>query len=551
MDHGDTLSLTGRIGVIDLVCSIPPTLVRLRANGENVGPAYQAACAASWLRNGFRSRSLNPAREIPALPAIAGVGFEPFVARDDIVDVGHPGPSLGTIFDVVAAEGPCVVVNGDVYLLSIPDLPTRLNALCRDSLVVARRTDVTDLLGPAHGVFATGIDFVAFRPDLMMPILRDPGIRQFQLGVPWWDYVLPIAASFLHPVRRIREPFLVHHAHPAQWDNEQYGRVRIRARAVLADFARRQPESERAREFLRRLSIADAAGSAYDADREFSILCMEWLFGPSGPVEEVELPLASDDAVLRSLVRSGLTGAGDQPVAAVRSPGPPPTVPSAPDPASDEKTLSAPSGLVDEIETRPASDDAVVPMLARCGPASAGGEQAADAGRQSTAPLSAAPRHPESDQNMSRFLALLPRIRSMPAPVGRAMTRLELLARAERPPRLREILASASHDLGGLAYLDGKALERHFRPGLRRLAGLGIAVRRKSTGNRRNRFLVGGSEVRYPIALFQLGRVPVLAEIVGAVARDLCTVGVLLYRLSRARPVAPPDLALGDEPETW
>ena len=267
------------------------------------------ACAASWVQNGLRPRSLNAPQELDQIPTLAGVSSEPFVQENPVVAPDHPGPSLGNIFDVVAPDEPCAITNADVYLLKVSGLPSLIRDLTRDALLVARRTDVTGLLGSAQGIFTTGIDFVAFRPDTVMPVMEDPGIRQFQLGVTWWDYVFPIAASFLVPVRRLREPFLIHHAHEAYWNNQQYETIRKQAKAVVASFAQRQSaKSEVAREFLRRLALTETAGSEHEVDVGFSILCIEWLFGSLGPVQEIELPLDRDDAVFSALVSSGPGG---------------------------------------------------------------------------------------------------------------------------------------------------------------------------------------------------------------------------------------------------
>jgi len=299
--------MTGTGENVDLISSIPSRLVRFGTHGANVGPAYQEACVASWVRNGFRPRSLNATRELDQIPTLAGVSIEPFVQENSAVAPDHPGPSLGNIFDVVGPDEPCAITNADVYLLKVPGLPSLIRTLTWDALLVARRMDVTGLLESAQGIFATGIDFVAFRPDTVMPVLQDPGIRQFQLGVTWWDYVFPIAASFLVPVRRLREPFLIHHAHEAYWNNEQYETIRKQARAVLASFAQRQSaKSEVAREFLRRLTLTETAGSEHEAEVGFSILCIEWLFGSPGPVREIELPLDRHDPVFSALVRSVL-----------------------------------------------------------------------------------------------------------------------------------------------------------------------------------------------------------------------------------------------------
>jgi hypothetical protein len=461
--------MTGTGENVDLITSIPSRLVRFGTHGASVGPAYQEACAASWVQNGLRPRSLNAPQELDQIPTLAGVSSEPFVQENPVVAPDHPGPSLGNIFDVVAPDEPCAITNADVYLLKVSGLPSLIRDLTRDALLVARRTDVTGLLGSAQGIFTTGIDFVAFRPDTVMPVLQDPGIRQFQLGVTWWDYVFPIAASFLVPVRRLREPFLIHHAHEVYWNNQQYETIRKQAKTVLASFAHRQSaKSEVAREFLRWLALTEAAGSEHEADVGFSMLCIEWLFGSLGPVQEIELPLDRDDAVFSALVSSVL----------------------------------------------------------------------ADGARSGAAPPRSQPNFTGNEQS-SLFFDLLSRSKPARTSIGRAMTKLEQLTLSERTPRFREILASSIRDLRGVAYLSGRALERHFRPKLRRLTRFGLGLRRKPSRGRGYKFVLGGNEVRYPLELFRLGKTPTLPEIAKASAFDLGTIFVLFYSLCRR----PPDRA--------
>ena len=107
--------MTGTGENVDLITSIPSRLVRFGTHGASVGPASQEACAASWVQNGLRPRSLNAPQELDQIPTLAGVSSEPFVQENPVVAPDHPGPSLGNIFDVVAPDEPCAITNADVY----------------------------------------------------------------------------------------------------------------------------------------------------------------------------------------------------------------------------------------------------------------------------------------------------------------------------------------------------------------------------------------------------------------------------------------------------
>ena len=56
-----------RVTDIALVTSVPPTMKRPGPGGEDAGPAWRAACLASWPAPGWRVVTLNPADELAAL----------------------------------------------------------------------------------------------------------------------------------------------------------------------------------------------------------------------------------------------------------------------------------------------------------------------------------------------------------------------------------------------------------------------------------------------------------------------------------------------------
>ena len=99
-------------------------------------------------------------------------------------------------------------------------------------LVFAGRTEFTSCLGKYS---FRKVDFIAFDPRLLAKTFEHPLLGRLQLGIPWWSWVLPIAASFVAPIHCVSRPFLLHMEHSHRWGSDAMERSRAccngRARA--------------------------------------------------------------------------------------------------------------------------------------------------------------------------------------------------------------------------------------------------------------------------------------------------------------------------------
>ena len=196
---------------IPLITSLPPSLSRRDAAGDEVGAAYQERCIESWRRAGFEPISVNSTAEshhhaVRTIP----------VSRDASVITGRPQVFLADVLAVASEQAngrPFVVMNAD--LLIRPDMALAANVLGLHAgeFLFSRRIDIRRP-DQTHGMpFLHGYDFFAGHADDISG-LRDGG---FVFGAPWWDYYLPLM-MFARGCRIYQtEPPVLHLTHAVNW----------------------------------------------------------------------------------------------------------------------------------------------------------------------------------------------------------------------------------------------------------------------------------------------------------------------------------------------
>lgn len=271
---------------MQLITSVPPRLSRLNGEGHDVGPQHQLRCIESWRANGFDVASVNrPDEEVPA-----PVKVERMSRRESGYYHNRYGPPLGAAFSV-ARKTRIAITNADIYLSRLDGGAGALEDMTDDAFVFGQRVEARSLDDPAGYMYLLGVDLVAFDVGRYPALVNDPGLRRFQFGCPWWDYVVPIAASFFGPVKRLAPPLLFHHAHEARWLREDQAAMCKAAYKVLTRLAR-QAGTPLARDFLAR------ARETQGVEHAFSLLCIEWLF-MSDIIENVAPPIDINDPVVR------------------------------------------------------------------------------------------------------------------------------------------------------------------------------------------------------------------------------------------------------------
>jgi hypothetical protein len=239
---------------VPLVTSVPPSLSRVSARGEELGPDWLDRCRASWHAAGFVPISVNSAQELQRF----GKGFTGVRTivrtRDARAETGKPLVHFHDLLQAAveaAGDGPVALANADV-LLEGRELTPLVVALRPGQAYFSRRIDVPAPDSREGQPYAYGIDFFAMHArDLAA--LRDGG---FVFGAPWWDYYLPAALLAARVVLRpLAGRHVFHLAHGERWNAEQWrlfgGRFVERVPPLL-----REAGSIDARGYLRELLYA-------------------------------------------------------------------------------------------------------------------------------------------------------------------------------------------------------------------------------------------------------------------------------------------------------
>ena len=180
----------------------------------------------SWRAAGFSSIvSVNADAEIAALagrfPDVAFVAAR----KTAKADYGRACPAVGELLGAGAEVGaPAVaVLNADVVLAVGADFAARLATAARGGLAAGCRVDVgPDAPGqprPASSYYDVGFDLCA----VDTAYADRPELEGFWLGLPWWDYALPLAVARAGGMPRFcAAPVLVHTAHGAAWSHRAF-----------------------------------------------------------------------------------------------------------------------------------------------------------------------------------------------------------------------------------------------------------------------------------------------------------------------------------------
>ena len=222
------------------------------------------AALRSFAANGFSVISVNPKEEIERVrslyPGVAVVAASP---RNPIA-VGRYGAALGSIFEAAAGCRMLGICNADIVMLG-SDIRAALER-DPDTFFAAQRLDIDRPGGNILGLYRRGVDAVFFDSGRYAALVEDENLARFQLGAPFWDVVLPIAASFHGPVAFVAPPFIVHVVHKPRVFGADYDILRLWAIETLVRHAERYADDRpAARAFL---SLFDTCGGRRSGARD-------------------------------------------------------------------------------------------------------------------------------------------------------------------------------------------------------------------------------------------------------------------------------------------
>lgn len=184
--------------------------------------ARHRAAVASFVLAGFSPIiSVNTPREIEALwqdfPDVTFVPGPDAAARP----FGRPFAALDDLLAAGAATGAqaVAIINADIVLAPPAGLAARLGRAALGGAVLACRVDVANLAARSGQYYDVGFDVCAVDAGLARRI----DLKGFYLGLPWWDYALPLAV--LAAGGRLgfgTAPGFRHTVHASGWSNRHF-----------------------------------------------------------------------------------------------------------------------------------------------------------------------------------------------------------------------------------------------------------------------------------------------------------------------------------------
>src|SRR5882724_1767733 len=226
-----------QLGRIVVATSFPPKLVR--ANGGRPMEDYDRLCVQSWITCGFKIISLNAPDEIPALasrhPEVAFVPTE----RNASSVFGRKTPFIADLLAALARESaPTLgIINSDILFEPATAWRDLEQLVAQKSVVTGQRCDTRSLAdGTLHRYFP-GFDYFFFDKSAAKDLANDT--MPFSMGLPWWDYWLPVVLALRgYNIRCVAHPTVLHLVHeaPTATRSAAWRRLGVEfARAVLSE----------------------------------------------------------------------------------------------------------------------------------------------------------------------------------------------------------------------------------------------------------------------------------------------------------------------------
>jgi hypothetical protein len=202
-------------GRVVVATSFPPQLVRTNA-GRRM-EEYDRLCVQSWIACGFKIISLNAPDEIPALasryPEVAFIPTE----RNASAVFGRKTPFIADLLSALAHEsGDALgIINSDILFEPAAAWRDIEEFVAERCVVTGQRCDTKSLAGGALHRYFPGFDYFFFDRAAANALASDP--NPFSMGLPWWDYWLPVALVLRgYEIRCVARPAILHLAHESQ-----------------------------------------------------------------------------------------------------------------------------------------------------------------------------------------------------------------------------------------------------------------------------------------------------------------------------------------------
>jgi len=173
----------------------------------------QQACINTWQSLGFSVVSLNIQEEINQLQSLfPNVRFHA-VCRDARTETERPLVYVEDIFMYLRGNGTKIsgIINSDIYLNVDAGFVSFIAKEAIDNMVFGSRMDIDSLEDYQDGVlYDKGFDYFFFDKNL----LEHYPPENFCMGMPWWDYWIPLVLSEKGiPIKLLVSPIAYHVKH--------------------------------------------------------------------------------------------------------------------------------------------------------------------------------------------------------------------------------------------------------------------------------------------------------------------------------------------------
>jgi tetratricopeptide (TPR) repeat protein len=224
-------------GRIVVATSFPPKLVR--ANGGRRMEDYDRLCVQSWIARGFKIISLNAPDEIAALALRhPEIDFIP-TKRNASSVFGPRVPFIADLLSALAGQSSSVlgIINSDIIFEPAAGWQNLESLVAQRSVVTGQRCDTRSLVNGVLHRYRPGFDYFFFDREAAEQLAED--MHPFSMGLPWWDYWLPVILALRgYEIHCVARPAIVHLAHESQTEarSTTWRRLAVEfARTVIAE----------------------------------------------------------------------------------------------------------------------------------------------------------------------------------------------------------------------------------------------------------------------------------------------------------------------------
>lgn len=152
----------------------------------------QQAAIQTWLDLGFSVVSLNTAEEVKQLkPIYQGVNFHT-ATRHGKEKYQKPYIYIDDILSYLRRQGTkiCGIVNADIYLRASKNFIDFVTEQATNALLISSRLDISSASQKYGKLYNFGFDVFFFDRSILAKLPTS----EFCLGVPWWDYWMPLVS---------------------------------------------------------------------------------------------------------------------------------------------------------------------------------------------------------------------------------------------------------------------------------------------------------------------------------------------------------------------